>query len=372
MSFAGLIAHNLWARKARTLFTTLAVAIGVMTVVTLGIVTDSFRATATGLLRVADSDFTVAQRNVDDVFNSALTEEQVRELGAVPGVESTVGVLGAVTNLDADNPLFIEIGVRPDRLTEFGVRIVAGRVFAPTATDEMMLGELAAANLNKHVGDAIELDGKRYRIVGVYRTGQVFADAGSMFPLVALQGHEHKSGLVTLAFIRTTRGVPVATVRARVEREFPELVTVRLVSEAGLVDRNLTLFSALDRASSIVTVIVGAIIVMNTLLLSFFQRIREFGILRAIGWSRRRLVALVTGEAIVIGLLGMALGVGLSFAATRILEDLPSLVGLLDPRYTTEVFARALYVAVGTVLLGSLYPTIRAAVLVPLEALRHE
>ena len=372
MSFAGLIVHNLWARKARTLFTSLAVAVGVMVVVTLGVVTDSFRASATGILKIANADFTVAQRDVSDVFNSVISEAQVRQLGKIKGVNAAVGALGAVVELDADNPLFIEIGVPPDRLSEFGVRVTQGRAFPADAADEMMLGELAAANLHKGIGDVLQVDDKPYTVVGIYRTGQAFADANSMFPLRRLQGREHKSGIVTVVFVRTTNAQPIGKVRARIEREFPQFATVRLASEAGLVDRNLTLFSGLDRAASIITVIVGAIIVMNTLLLSFFQRIREFGVLRAVGWTRRRVVALVTGEAVVIGLLGVAAGVGLSFLTTRILEDLPSLIGLLAPRYDAGIFVRASYVAAATVLLGAIYPAIRAAVLVPLEALRHE
>ena len=372
MSFIGLIAHNLWAKKARTFFTSLAVAIGVATVVTLGVVTESFRTTATGILNIANADFTVAQRDVNDIFSSVMSEEQVRKLGEVPGIQTTVGALGAVVKLDDQHPVFIEIGVPPDRLTEFGVQVVEGRAFGPTATDEMMLGNLAAENLAKRVGDTLDVDGERYQVVGIFRTGQAFGDAGSMFPLVPLQARERKAGLVTLAFVRTERGASIAAVRKRVERQFPQLATIQLESEAGLVDRNLTLFTAVDHASSIVAIVVGAVIVMNTLLLSFFQRIREFGVLRAIGWSRRRVVALVTGEAIVIGFVGMAVGVALSFGATLILQDLPSLKGLLDPRYTADVFGRALYVAAATVLLGSLYPTIRAAMLRPLEAIRHE
>jgi putative ABC transport system permease protein len=377
LSFVGLIGRNLWARKARTLFTSLAVALGVMTVVTLGVATQSFRATATGVLSVGTSDFSVAQRDASEVLNSVVSEDQVRRLGGVPGVQSAVGVLGTVTKLDASHPLFIEIGVAPDHLAEFGVRIVDGRAFDPTAKHEMMLGSIAAADLDEHVGDTLSIDDIRYRVVGVFRisgrgVAQSYANAASMFPLVPLQGRERKSGLLTLAFVRVEPGASVAAVRARIQHEFPQLATVSDPSEAGLVDSNLALFSAVEHASSLIAVVVGGVIVMNTMLLSFFQRTREFGVLRAVGWSRRRLIALVTAEAAVIGVAGAGVGVALSFGALRILEDLPSLAGLLDPRYDAGLFVEALYVAAATVLLGAVYPTLRAALLVPLAALRRE
>jgi len=95
-------------------------------------------------------------------------------------------------------------------------------------------------------------------------------------------------------------------------------------------------------------------------------------VLAAIGWSRRRVLAMVIGEALCIGLVGAALGVGLSFAATQVIGQLPSLVGILHPVYTASAFWRAIYTAGAMSLLGGAYPAIRAARLSPQEALRHE
>jgi putative ABC transport system permease protein len=372
VSFFRLVFRNLAARKVRTALGALAVAVGVATVVTLGIVTHSLRASATAVLHLGAADFTVAQRDVGDVLGSVIDTSQVRRIEAEPGVAGAVGALGQAVKLDADHPLFLEIGIPPERAAEFGVRVVDGRLFSPTSKDEIMLGHLAAANLGKQVGDTLEINDKRYRVVGIFRTGQDFADAASMFPLVRLQSITRKVGLVTLVFVRTEPRAPLAAVRHRIEHDFPQLVTVRFESEAGLVDRNLELISAADTASTLVALIVGAVIVTNVMLLSFFQRTREFGILRAVGWTRRRVMALVLGEALVLGLLGAAFGVGLSLLATRLLEELPDLVGRLEPQYPADIFVRALYVALGVACLGALYPSLRAALLKPLEAIRHE
>ncbi len=53
--------------------------------------------------------------------------------------------------------------------------------------------------------------------------------------------------------------------------------------------------------------------------------------LRAIGWSRRRLLVLVVGEALIVSLLGAGAGVGLGFAAVAFLERLPDLLGVFRP-----------------------------------------
>ena len=81
---------------------------------------------------------------------------------------------------------------------------------------------------------------------------------------------------------------------------------------------------------------------------------------------------MIFGEALCIGLLGAGLGVGLSFAATAALGQLPGLLGVLHPQYSATAFWRALYTAGAMSVLGGSYPALRAARLSPLAALSHE
>ncbi len=372
MSFVALIVNNVLARKVRGALTAAAVAVGVMTVVTLGVVTHSLRTTAVAVLRTGKADFTIAQKGSSDLLYSVIDAAELSRIKAHPEVESAVGVLVATTRLNAENPLFLEIGIPPDQLAEFGVRVVGGRPFGATASDEVMLGWRAARSFGKQVGDTMTIESSQYRIVGIYTTGQVFGDSGSMLPLAPLQAYERKPEDMTLGFVRVKPGTNVTALRKAIERENPELATVRSETEFGRVDRNLQLITAADRGATIVALLIGAVIVMNTMLLSFFERTREFGVLRAVGWSRTRVVVLVIGEALLIGLVGAAGGVAFSYIGTRVLERLPSLVGLLHPEYSAGIFLRALYTAAGMAFIGALYPAARAALLAPLEALRRE
>ncbi|HTO00448.1 MAG TPA: hypothetical protein VL068_07220, partial [Microthrixaceae bacterium] len=74
MSFLWLVSHNVWSKKVRSFLTSLAVAIGVLTVVSLGIVTESLRTTAASVLEVGSADFTFVQRGLSDILESAITE----------------------------------------------------------------------------------------------------------------------------------------------------------------------------------------------------------------------------------------------------------------------------------------------------------
>lgn len=372
LSFPALIGHNLGVRKLRLVLASLAVAVGVMTVVTFGIVNHSVRASALAIMQTGRADFTIAQKGVSDLLNSNVDDATLSRIRTDPQIGAATGILIGTTKLDAKNPLFLEIGIKPGELANFGVTVVSGQAFEADAADQLMLGWRAASNLGKQVGDSIKVDQTTYRVVGIYSTGQALGDTGAMLPLVPFQAVQRQPNELTLVFVQVRPGTDIAALRSRIEADNPQLVTVRTATDFGRADRSMSLINAIDRGSAILAILVGAIIVMTTMTMTFIERTREFGVLAAIGWSRMRVMGMVIAEALCIGLLGAAGGVVLSFAATQIIGQLPSLVGILHPDYTAGAFWRALYTAGAMSLLGGAYPAARAARLSPLEALRHE
>jgi putative ABC transport system permease protein len=372
MSFLALIARNVFTRKLRSSLTGVAVAIGIMTVVALGVLTHSLRVTAISVLHTGEADFTVAQKGVSDVVYSAMDDAQVERLKSYPGVDSLIGVLIAVVKLDSNHPFFLELGIPPDQLGNFGVQVLDGTAYDPSATDQVMLGYRAADDLHKTVGDRITIDTADLRVVGIYTVGNVFGDSASMLPLTTLQGLQRKPGTVTLAFVKVKPGTDIAALRKTIEKDNPAVATVRTESEFGRVDRNLSLISAANVATSILALVIGAIGVMNTTVMSVFERTREFGVLRAVGWTRARVVGLVMGEALLISLAGAAVGLAMGYVAIRLIQHVPGVVGVFQADYPMSIFGRALGIAFGMAFIGAFYPAVRAALLEPMEALRHE
>ena len=372
MSFLTLIVHNLSVKKLRLSLTTLAIAIGVLSVVSLGVLTHSLETSELAIMQTGRADFTIAQKGVSDILSSSIDQAQVPAIAQTSGVSSVIGVLIGTTKLNSANPQFLEIGIDPSDLTQFGVTVVQGRAFSATATNELMLGWRAAANLGAHVGDGLRVDGTTYRIVGLYRTGQALGDTGAMLPLQAFQTSQRQPGQYTLLFVQVKPGANVATVRSRIEQANPSLVTIRTVSDFGRADRSLALIRAADQGSTVLAVVVGAVVVMSAMSMSFIERTREFGVLAAIGWSRSRIMGMIFGEALAMGLLGAAAGTGLSFLAILAVQNLPSLIGVLHPEFSPSIFGRALYTAAAMSLLGALGPAVRAALLSPLDALGRE
>jgi putative ABC transport system permease protein len=372
MTFLGLIAHNIAARRLRAMLTAAAVAIGVMAVVALGVLTTSLKETATQILKVGDADFTIAQKHTDDIINSTIAQDDIDAIGKVPGVKQAIGALIELNNYDADNPVVIQVGLAPDAQKPFGVDILEGKSYGADAPDQVMLGYTLAAKIHKKVGDTVMFDKKPYHVVGLYRTNISFGNSTVMFPITTLQGLNRVAGQVSLGFVKVADGANVKTVAKRIDAKFPQLTTIRNATDYGRADRNLTLINAANTGGSILAALIAITGVLNTSLLSFFERIREFGVLRAVGWSRQRVLRLVLGETLIVSIVGAAFGLLLGWVAINALQQLKQLKGVFDPVYDPWIFGRALIFAFVVAVLGALYPAVRAAFLAPMEALRRE
>src|SRR4030066_1181489 len=156
MPFFMRILRNLRRQRVRTLLTAFGISLGITTVVALGVVTDSLKATAQDILKAGGSDFSVAQSGSADITYSTVTEEQLQAVADYAGVEHATGVLLAVSRLGA-NPYFIQLGIDPRDLDYFQVPLLAGRHLAPDGPNEILLGQEAASQLDKKVGDTVEL-----------------------------------------------------------------------------------------------------------------------------------------------------------------------------------------------------------------------
>ena len=126
------------------------------------------------------------------------------------------------------------------------------------------------------------------------------------------------------------------------------------------------------RSATFLAVVIGGIGVMNTMIMSIFERTREIGVLRAVGWRRSRVLRMIVAESVTLcllaGFVGGALGAGIASLATR----LPAVGDFLAPAFPPRVFVQGALVAFVVGLLGAAYPAIRATRLTPMEALRHE
>jgi putative ABC transport system permease protein len=371
MSFVSLVFRNLFRQRMRTTLTVVGISIGITIVVALGAITGGMKQTAGAMIHEAGADFMVARKGSADLTFSVVSDDELKQLGSVPGVARATGVLMHVTKYGS-NPFFPLLGIRPAQLAEAPPELLSGRLLAPGARDEIALGARAAAASGAGVGSTLALDGHTFEVVGTYKSGNTFFDAGAYAPLETVQEVARKPGVVTVVYVTAEPGVGAEALAERIENSLPTLTTVSSVAEYGRVDQGTEVMDAMNLAVSTLAIVLGAIAVMNTMIMAVFERTREFGILRAVGWRGSRIMRLVLTEALLLCLVAAFVGVGLGVLATRGVIQIETVRSFLEPSYSLDIFVRAILIAIGVALVGALYPAYRAVHLSPMEALRHE
>jgi putative ABC transport system permease protein len=123
---------------------------------------------------------------------------------------------------------------------------------------------------------------------------------------------------------------------------------------------------------SLIALLIGVISMLNTMAMSVLERTQEIGILRAVGWPRRRVVFMVLGEAVVLGLAAAAVGAVLAVATTYLLTLSPRASAFIEGGIAPWVILQGFGVTILIALIGGAFPALRASRLLPTEAIRHD
>jgi ABC-type antimicrobial peptide transport system permease subunit len=369
-----VVIKSLLRRKTRTLLTMAGVAIGVAAIISLGAMAQGTAAAYGDLSGGSKADLLVAQADAVDIMFSAVDEEVGRTIAGLPGVEEATGMVYTLAATDK-MPYFIVFGYDPQGFAIEHFKIMEGEGLSARSTTrggrEILLGRATADGLDKRVGDTFRLYESIYRVVGIYETGAPIEDASAVVAIAEAQVISKHPRQVN-AFLLKLRDLDQAErVRQRIEQRYDD-VTATLSSDYAEDQMTLAFMDGFAAAVSLLAVLIGGIGVMNTFLMSIFERTREFGVLRALGWRPARVMGLVLGEALALCGLGGLAGAGLGVGLVKLIDQLPLMAGFMASGFSPEIFVQAIGVALALGLVGGVYPAWRAARLTPAEAMRYE
>ncbi len=364
MTWIGLVRKNLMRRPMRTLLTAAGVAIGVGLIVALLSISEGAKRTAGDLIHIGRSDFGLFQSGVSDATRSLLPVSLEKRIDADPGVAESARVFLLVTKVQGMDSSLV-FGLAPNEFPLQRMTLVTGD------RSGALVGDAGAKTFHVQPGSTIDVNGHRFRVSGIYHSGDRFEDQGVVLPLATVQRLANRPGEVTTLAVTVKLGQTPQTVATRLEKRFGISAIVE-PGQAVKVDTSSRLIIDVGWVVSVLALIVGGIGVMNTMAMSVFERIREIGILRAVGWPSRRIALLILSEALGISLVALAIGLVLGLLAAHFFTTQTGLSTLVSPHFTAGVFAWGLAFALGVGILGAIYPTWRALRLSPIEALRHE
>lgn len=196
-----------------------------------------------------------------------------------------------------------------------------------------------ATSASKTVGKTVTLGGKSFTVVGIVRsTSATGASASNAYiPLDTAQTLASEKGKVTGVYVETTSAGQVDAVKAALQRTLGSSMTVNTQSDlastvTGSLSTASSLASSLGLWLSVLVLVAAFLIAVLFTVSGVTRRTREFGTLKAIGWSNRRIVGQVAGESFVQGLLGGAIGIVLGLAAILVVD-------LIHPTLTASAAA---------------------------------
>lgn len=355
-------------RRARTALTAAGVAIGVGLIVALLAIAAGVRKTAGDLIHIGRADFGVFQESASDLTRSLLPESLQQKIRGMPGVDDAARVFLRVSEVEGRKS-FLVLGYDPSEFPSRRLVIVAGR---RARGQEVLLGDAAARSVDLAPGDTIEIEERKFPVAGLFHSGNRFVDGGVVLPLTTVQRIAGRPGEVTTFGVTVQLGRRPDDVAKLVEQRIPGAVAVTEPGEVVKVDTSSRLIIDAGWIFSLLALIVGGIGVMNTMAMSVIERIQEIGIMRAVGWHKRRIALLILSEAVGIGLLALAIGLALGYMAAELFTQRGNLSQLVEPDFTAGVFAWGLAFALGVAVIGALYPAWRAVRLTPIEALRRD
>ena len=362
--------RNLWRRRNRTLLAAAGIGIGVGTLVMLGGLTTGLIGQMNNLAGTGSpGNITVMQRDVPDLSLSSVDERVMRQIQGMPQVESVSPmVLGFV--FTPELPLFFIFGLEPNSSAMDHYKLIEGRrVQRPS---EIIIGSNAADSYDLEMGDTMTLYNTRYKVVGIYETGVAWEEGGGILALRESQRILNRPRNVSFLFVDVKDPSLALPVQEAINQRFPK-VRASISSEFAQNTDDIASMQGIAGAIGMLALIVGGIVVANTMIMSIYERTREIGTLRALGWPGKRILSQIMQESLLLCLLSALLG---SIGAVLLLTGLSSIPmaggAMLRPAWEPGTFVISVSLAIVLGLIGGFYPAWRASKLQPVEALRYE
>jgi ABC-type lipoprotein release transport system permease subunit len=406
MLFLRLAWRNLWRNPWRTAIVLAAVTVGIAGVVLSMAINNGL------LLQMVENAIATEVGHLQ-IHAPGFDRNPVVRIRLKDGGRASEAVLRALADVRAWAPRVTSEGLIFSPRASVGVRVVGidppkeatVSILARSIVDgsyldgdgtakRLLIGEALARRLHAGVGDKVvvsvqdlsgDLTGEAFRVAGVFRTPSLEFDRGTVF--LRLDQSQQLFGLgdaiSEVVVIARDRG-EIPEIREALRRRLGNAVEVQTWGELRpMLLQTVEIFDSVGwyvYAAIFVAMVFG---IANVLLMAVFERIREIGILMAIGMRGRRLVAMIVAESIILTTLGLGLGYGTAVAVVAALHNGIDLsvwasgltaVGIgtrIVPVIRSYDVVIPIGIALLTAVVASLWPALRAARLRPADAVRY-
>jgi putative ABC transport system permease protein len=371
MTFFTVVIRGLMRRPVRTGLTIVGIAIGIAAVVALVGISRGFEASWQAGMKTRGTDIVVSNmgKGLTPKPYSALAIERITPL---PHVAETCALLVDFISVEKADMMIVSAR-QWGGFSWKNLKVVTGRLPNGATERAVVLGKTAAEVLGKKVGDTLQLETEELAVVGIVDGGAVVENGSVILSLPVFQEITGNQGKINIVDLRVTPG----TSKAELTRLCEQITSLVPEARAVIADEHIRdsqayrIISAMSWGTSLLAVFVGVLGVMNTMLMTIFERTQEICILLAIGWRRSRIVRMVLLESALLGFLGGAGGVLVGAVGVKVLVMTPAIRGLLEPEVNARLLVMAVGIAVVVGIISGIYPAWRSSRLMPSQALHY-
>ena len=240
----------------------------------------------------------------------------------------------------------------------------------PDSKNDILLGAMIAKNLNLNPGSILSLGGQDYHVAGVLNENASQDDFSVFLHLETAQHLLRKPDKLSMIEVSALcSACPIDDIVAQISEKLPYARVSPVRQAVALRMQTVEQLMKFSAAISVVIIIIGALIVLISMLSSVNERTKEIGILRAIGFRQWHIIRVILFEAFVVSVFSGITGWFLGSVSISLL--LPVVTGMGGFLFDPFLLALAAGIAVCTGMLSSIYPAVKASRLEPLEALRY-
>jgi ABC-type lipoprotein release transport system permease subunit len=395
--------RDLGRNRRRSLFTALAVALGLALLIVMnglitGVMEDSLENSVrlqTGHVQLRANSYETEKMSLQWKDLLAAPATLAARAGAMPEVKAAAPVLwaGGVLSTGDDSAGLQVYGIDTESALYTPIReaLIGGSFLAADDRSGILIGKRLADSLGIGTGQKVALtivdaNGKPqegvFEIRGLFSTGiPSYDDSAAFMPLSKAQAFtgagDRASAVMILLHNKDDAGQVAAALRsadttATTWQELNALV----IQTTQFANSYYAMFDA-------IVILIVAVVIANTLLMAVFERIREMGILAALGMKGRQIMSMFLLEAVILGLAGIVAGILIGLAGVAYLANVGIYIGdtatsagsfalrsTMYGRFVPGSIASLSLWTLVIVLLASLYPAWFAARREPVEALR--
>jgi len=370
---------NIKRQKSRTALTVLGIVVGITVIVALGSFAEGINVFFQSTLEFSAGKVTVQQKGAGGFqtgfSGSDITDEQIETIESIDGVKKVVPINFYMegAGIGFGGPMTVVVGIKPEDGDIFvgeNIGLYSGRELEKDDTGYIMVGKEFADDRDLVLGDMVMLKDTEFEVIGILESSNNFnVDASAMITMQDMQDlmetDTYSLLYVVPEDIRDTEKIADAiededeTVAAITDKEFAR-------TAADVVNQiRLVMFGMGG-----ISVVIGGLGVLNTMIMAVLERRKEIGVMKAIGATSWRVLRQIMTESILIsmlgGIIGLALGTLGAFGLVIVTD------GGIPATVTPGLAATSILFAMFLGAIGGIYPAWQAARVDPVNALRYE